>query len=79
MHTVTELFDDLVAIRRAAQRLPPTTCREVRDDLEVVFARIESKLTVELQLLTEEELEETLDALSLEYNNEARAELEGLM
>lgn len=79
MNDVTTLYDDLVAIRRAAQVLPKTASRETRDDLEVVLERIEGKLTVELQALPEDELEETLECLDEFYNGLARVELESLM
>ncbi len=79
MQDVTELYDDLVAIRRAAQVLPQTISRATRDDLEVVLSRIEGKLTVELRALPADDLEETLEALDALYANEARAELEALI
>jgi len=72
MTDVTELYDDLVAIRRAAQVLPKTASRETRDDLKVVLKRIEGKLTVELHALPEDELEETLESLDELYDGLAR-------
>ena len=79
MQDVTELYDDLVAMRRAAQVLPQTISRATRDDLEVVLSRIEGKLAIELRALPEDDLEDILEALDLEYNNEARGELEALI
>ena len=78
MNDVTTLYDDLVAIRRAAQVLPKTASSETRDDLAVVLKRIEGKLTVELRALPEDDLEETLEALDREYDGQAQAELEAL-
>ena len=79
MYDVTELYDDLVAIRRAAQVLPETASTETRTDLKCVLKRIEGKLTIALSYLPEDELEENLEALDQEYNNEARGELEALI
>ena len=79
MYDVTKLYDDLVAIRRAAQVLPKSASQETKTDLKCVLSRIEGKLTIALSLLTEDELEETLDALDSEYDGLARAELEALM
>ena len=79
MYDVTELYDDLVAIRRAAQVLPKTASREARDDLEVVLKRIEGKLAIALLQLPEDELEEILESLDEEYANGARAELEAFI
>lgn len=79
MYDVTKLYDDLIAIRRAAQVLPKSASQETKTDLKCVLSRIEGKLTIALSLLTEDELEETLDALDSEYDGLARAELEALM
>ncbi len=79
MYDVTKLYDDLVAIRRAAQVLPESASQETKTDLKCVLSRIEGKLTIALSLLTEDELEETLDALDSEYDGLARAELEAHM
>ncbi len=79
MYDVTKLYDDLVAIRRAAQVLPKSASQETKTDLKCVLSRIEGKLTIALSLLTEDELEETLEALDSEYDGLARAELEALM
>ncbi len=79
MYDVTKLYDDLVAIRRAVQVLPKSASQETKTDLKCVLSRIEGKLTIALSLLTEDELEETLEALDSEYDGLARAELEALM
>ena len=79
MYDVPKLYDDLVAIRRAAQVLPKSASQETKTDLKCVLSRIAGKLIIALSLLTEDELEETLEALDSEYNNEARADLEALM
>lgn len=79
MYDVTTLYDDLVAIRRTAQVMHEELPQECREPLQVVLKRIKGKLQVQLRLLSEDELEEILEALDQEYNNEARAELEALI
>ncbi len=44
-----------------------------------MLSRIEEKLTIALSHLTEDELEEILEALDQEYSGLARAELEALI
>ena len=79
MNDVTTLYDDLVAIHRTAQVMREEISQETRDDLQVVFSRIKGKIKVALQVTPEDELEDIIESLDLEYNNEARAELEALM
>ena len=79
MYDVTELYDGLVAIRRAQQVLPETISRETRANLKVILKRIEGKLIVALSHLNADELAKTLEALYESYAGQARAELEALM
>lgn len=78
MTDVTTLYDDLVAIRRAAHVLPETASKETRDDLEDVIRRVKAKLTYELVLLPEEERHDIMYELDLGYAGGAWEELEGL-
>ena len=79
MYDVTTLYDDLVAIRRTAQVMHEELPQEARGDFQVVLERIKGKLKVELKLLHDDEREKVIEALDLEYNNEARADLEALL
>ena len=79
MNDVTTLYDDLVAIRRAAQVSQEEISQESRDDLQVVLERIKGKLRDTLRATPAGQLEDIIESLDSEYNNEARAELEALM
>ncbi len=67
MYDLTELYDGLVAIRRAQQVLPETVSRETRADLKVTLKRIEGKLIVALSHFNADELARRLLKLSTSY------------
>ena len=71
MQDVTELYDDLVALRRAQW----ITGENLGDHIE----RTEGLLRAELDVLSEDELEETFESLTEFYDESARVELEELL
>ena len=79
MEDVTTLYDDLVAIRRAAQVLPETASDATRSDLRVVIKRIEGKLSIALMRLSEEARHDIMYELDQEYCGGVWAELEALL
>ena len=78
MQDVVTLYDDLVAIRRAAQVMHENISQASRDDLQVVIERIKAKLKAELMILTEEERFDILYELEADYCG-AWGELEALL
>ena len=79
MQDVTELYDDLVAIRRTAQASHDALSKESRDDIQVVLRRVEGKLRAELKLLTKDERAEVIESVDEVYDNQARKDLEALL
>ncbi len=79
MHNVTEQFDNLVAIRVAAQLLPGTASPFTLRDLADMRLQTKRNLTVALLLLREDEREETIESLDELYDGQAREDLEALL
>ena len=62
-----------------AQALPETASDATRSDLQVVIKRIEGKLSIALNLLSEEERHDIMYELDGDYCGGVWAELEALL